>query len=286
MDISDWPRPSQEELPDLYEDIDKMVKVAETELREHFTITNSEAGERIQFGDADADDFLEAIDSDHEVMIALFQKTAGLPDREFERQYGVRDVGSRFRERKSSLKDVEEAQEFASALADLMPESLSLEATLYSFYKAWEGDQRRFYRMHYESEFLEFLNEQGFSAWKGNSLSGEPDIVIPESKPFDVIGEIRVIQQKDKQKRFKEFRTEAHEAHANFDDIQFVVVANLGKQYLEDHGRETVRSEITTGGASEIDAVFFHDERDEFVAQMEEWGVSKDPQQSLENLER
>lgn len=284
MDISDWPRPSDEELPDMYEDIDEMVHTAENELREHFEITES-PDERIQFGEATSEDFLNAIDANHKAMIALFQKVAGLPDREFERQYGVRGVGSRFRDRKSSLKDVDDAQEFADALAELMPESLSLETVLYTFYKSWEGDQRRFYRMRYESEFLEFLNEEGYAAWKGNSLPGEPDIVIPDTEPYEVIGEIRVIQQKDKQKRFKEFRTEAHEAHENFDDINFVVVANLGRQYLESHGRETVRSEITKDGASEIDAVFFHDERDDFIKQLEEWGVSKEAQQSLSDLE-
>lgn len=284
MDIDDWPRPSEDELPDMYEDIDEMVQTAEITLRDHFEITDGK-DERIQFGKASSEDFLAAIDADHESMIALFQKVAGLPDREFERQYGVRGIGSRFRDRKTSLKDVEDAKKFADALAELMPESLGLEATLYSFYKAWEGDQRRFYRMRYESEFLEFLNEEGYNATKGNSLPGEPDIVIPESGPKEIIGEIRVIQQKDKQKRFKEFRTEAHEAHQNFDNIHFVVVANLGRQYLEDHGRETVRGEITKQETSEIDAVFFHDEREDFIEQLESWGVAKDQQQSLSDLE-
>lgn len=284
MDISDWPRPSEEELPDMYEDIDAMVSTAEILLREHFEII-ADPEERIQFGAATPEDYINAIDANHGVMIALFQKIAGLPDREFERQYGVKGIGSRFRDRKTSLADVEDAQRFAEALTELMPDSLSLEATLYAFYKAWEGDQRRFYRMRYETEFLEFLEEEGYEAWKGNSLPGEPDIVIPNSEPYDVIGEIRVIQQKDKQKRFKEFRTEAHEAHDNFEDIKFLVVANLGRQYIEDHGRETVRNEITKNGTSEIDAVVFHDEREECVEQLEEWGVAKDPQQSLGELE-
>jgi hypothetical protein len=59
------------------------------------------------------------------------------------------------------------------------------------------------------------------------------------------------------------------------------VVANLGRQYLADHGRETVRNEITKGGMSEIDGVFFHDEREECIEQLEEWGVSKNQQQTL-----
>lgn len=118
MDISDWPRPSQEELPDMYEDIDEMVQVADRLLREHFTIERGPE-ERIQFGDATEEDFLGALDADHEVMVALFQKVAGLPDREFERQYGVRGVGSRFRDRKSSLRDIEDAEKFARVLTEL-----------------------------------------------------------------------------------------------------------------------------------------------------------------------
>mgnify|MGYP006876413901 CR=1 FL=1 len=39
MDISKLPRPSEEELPDMYDDINKMTKRAEELLREHFTIT-------------------------------------------------------------------------------------------------------------------------------------------------------------------------------------------------------------------------------------------------------
>lgn len=35
MDISDWPRSSEEELPEMYEDIDEMVLTAEEELLEH-----------------------------------------------------------------------------------------------------------------------------------------------------------------------------------------------------------------------------------------------------------
>ena len=56
MDISDWPRPSEEELPEMYEDIDEMVHTARTLLREHFTIEGP--GEQVQFGDATAEDYM------------------------------------------------------------------------------------------------------------------------------------------------------------------------------------------------------------------------------------
>ncbi|KPN30788.1 hypothetical protein SY89_01528 [Halolamina pelagica] len=49
--MDDWPRPSEEELPDMYEDIDEMARTAEQELRNHFPIEETPE-ERIQFGDA------------------------------------------------------------------------------------------------------------------------------------------------------------------------------------------------------------------------------------------
>jgi hypothetical protein len=282
VDTSDWPKPSVEELPELYEDLDTMVQEAETQLREHFVIKENPE-ERIIFEEASVSDYLKAIDANSEVIIAFFQKIAGLPDREFERQYGVGGVGSRLRKRKTSLMDVEDAQEFAVALEELMPYSLPLEGVLYAFYKSWEGDQRRFYRMRYESEILEFLQDNGYEAWKGTSLAGEPDIVIPESAPYEVIGEVRVIQRTDKEKRFKEFRSEAFEAAANFPEAKFVAVANLGKEYLEERDREKVRQEITKNGSSEIDAVIFHDERDELLSILGNWNVSTNAQTTLDD---
>lgn len=275
MDISDWPRPSQDELPGMYEDIDEMTTRAERLIRDNFDVKPADGEERIQFDEADTDDYLSLLDSDHEVMVAVFQKVAGLPDREAERQYGITDVGSRLRDRKSSFEGYDDAEKLAEILEEIMPESLSMETMLYTFYKSWEADQRRFYRMRYESEILDFLDENGYPSFKGNALPGEPDFVIPDAEPYEVIGEVRVIQKKDKEKRFKEFRSEAEEAKDNFGDVYFVAVANLGKQYLSSRDREAVRSEITKDGVSEIDLVVFHDERDMFLDKLAEWGVSK-----------
>lgn len=275
MDISDWPRPSEEELPDMYEDIGEMTQTAEELFREHFTITEHNGEERVQFEDADTDTYLEFLDADHKVSVAVAQKITGLPDREFERQYGIGGIGQRLRNRKTTFYGVDDAEKFAEVLNELMPDSLSLEALLYAFYKSWEGDQRRFYRMRYEDDIRQLLSENGYPTFKGNSLPGEPDFVIPDTEPYEVIGEVRVIQKTDKEKRFKEFRSEASEAKDNFGDIKFVAVANLGKQYLETRDREEVRAEITKNGTSDIDAVVFHDERGDFIETLEIWGISR-----------
>lgn len=274
-DMSDWSRPSNNELPELYEETEEMIEQADSLLRDYFEVDTSCSMDRIVFDGSDQDDFLRALNADHEIMVPLFQKVAGLPDREFERQYGVSGIGQRLKGRKTTFEGYEPAERFAEVLSEVMPSSLSLESIFYTFFKMRESDQRRFYRMRYEKDIREFLMENGYPNFKGNSLPEEPDFVIPESEPYEVIGEVRVIQRKDREKRFKEFRSEAAAAATNFPDARFVAVANMGA-YIEHHDdRESLRDGITKNGSSEIDAVFFHDERDEILDQLSEWGVTR-----------
>lgn len=274
-DMSDWSRPSSNELPELYEETEEMIEQADSLLRDYFEVDTSCSMDRIVFHGSDQDDFLRALNADHEIMVPLFQKVAGLPDREFERQYGVSGIGQRLKGRKTTFEGYEPAERFAEVLSEVMPSSLSLESIFYTFFKMRESDQRRFYRMRYEKDIREFLMENGYPNFKGNSLPEEPDFVIPESEPYEVIGEVRVIQRKDREKRFKEFRSEAAAAATNFPDARFVAVANMGA-YIEHHDdRESLRDGITKSGSSEIDAVFFHDERDELLDQLSEWGVTR-----------
>ena len=270
-----WPRPSEEELPDMYEEIDEMLGVINDIVESHFEIKKRGAEERIIFSSVSIDDYLAALDEEPEVMVPFFQKITGLPDREFERQYGVGGVGQRLRKLKTSLKEHDDAEHFAEVLADVMPASLAVETYRYTFFKMWEADQRRFYRMRYETKILELLEENGYPCFKGNTLPGEPDFVIPDSQPYEVIGEVRVIQQKDRVKRFKEFRSEAADAAVNFPDSRFVAVANMGAYIERLDDREALRDEITKSGTSEIGAVFFHDEREEMLNQLKEWNVTR-----------
>jgi hypothetical protein len=275
VDADDWPKPSEEELPDMYEEIDQMLSIVENQLQTHFEVEDTGSYQRVLFSKADSGDFLAALDENHRVMVPFFQKIVGLPDREFERQYGISGIGQRLSKRKSSFKGYEDAEEFAEILAELTPDSLALESVLYTFFKMWEGDQRRFYRMRYEEDIRDFLEENGYPNFKGNKLPGEPDFVIPESNPYDVIGEVRVIQQKDREKRFKEFRSEAAEGAVNFPEAKFVAVANMGAYIERCEDREVLRDAITKQDSSEIDAVFFHDEREELLNQLKEWGVTR-----------
>lgn len=270
----EYPRTSEEELPELYEELDQMADAIAEVLTTYFPTHEASEGTRIVFDDATPEGYLNAMWADPEVMVPFFQKISGLPDREFERQYGYRNIGSGLRGRTTDFRDEEKAITFAEALNDLLPPELYLETLLFTFLTMWENDQRRHYRARYEENVREYLTEQGYPTFKGNSLPGEPDIVIPESRPYEVIGEIRVIQQKDKKKRFKEFGSEARVAENNFPDASFVVIANVGR-YVTETDREGLRQEIYDEAAGPIDAIFFQDELDDLVDQLAEWKVTR-----------
>lgn len=268
-----YPRTSEDELPELYEKLDDLLERIERVLKEYFPTRSTDHGVRIVFNEATSDDYLDAMWADSEAMVPFFQKITGLTDREFDRQFGRRNIGS-LEGRETDFREEEKAGEFAEALEVILPSDLYLETLLFTFATMYENDQRRHFRAQYEETVRDYLAEHGYPNFKGNSLPGEPDIVIPDSQPYEVTGEVRVIQQKDRKKRFKEFGSEARVAKQHFPNANFIVVVNLG-QYMENVDRDMLREEILSEAAGPIDAIFFHDELDELVEQLHEWKVTR-----------
>lgn len=270
-----YPKPNAEELPGLYDELDELLGDAETALRTHFIIETDTCGnERVVFGEATTSDFLNALWEDSHTLMPLFQKVTGLPDREFERLYGEKNIGN-LRDRKTDFRDEEKAVRFANALIGLLPNNLALETVLFTFVKMWESDQRRHKRGQYEEYVREHLAEHGYSNFKGNTLPGEPDFVIPTEEPYEIIGEVRVIQQRDQQKRFKEFGSEARAAAVNFSEAKFVAVASVTQFNIREQ-REKIREEVHKASAANIDAVVFQDELDRLIEQLNEWNITHD----------
>lgn len=272
MDDFEWPKPNIEELPDMYAEIDDLLDRAEEAIRENFDVQKRGGGEVVVFANATVDDILDAMWDETEAIVPLFQKISGLPNREYRALYNEPSIGNRLRDYKTDFRDRENAQDFAAAMKDHLPDELYLETVLYTFAKMWENDQRRFARMSFEEDVIEFLVENGYPARKDESLPGKPDIVIPRERPFEVVGEVRVMKPEDIRKRIKNFRDEAREAAENFPDSKFIIVANM-PPYAIDGMREERRTEI--GDRPEIDAVFFRDELEDILDQLEDWGVTR-----------
>lgn len=269
-----YPKPNSDELPGLYEELDELLDDAERALRRHFVLETDECGtEWLVFSKSTSSDFLDALWDDSHTLMPLFQKVTGLPDREFERLYGEKNIGN-LRGRKTDFRNEKQAVKFADALVDLLPNELALETVLFTFIKMWENDQRRHERAQYEEYVREYLTEHGYSNFKGNSLPGEPDFVVPIDEPYEVLGEVRVIQQRDQQKRFKEFGSEARAAAANFPGSKFVAVANVTQYNLRER-REDLREDVHKASAANIDAVVFQDELDLLLEHFNDWNISR-----------
>lgn len=277
MDTEDWPRPNIKELPDLYEDLDDHLDSAEDAIRKHIPVEERDGIEYVKFGEASEDDILDFMQEDPEATVMLLQKISGFTDREWGSLYQEKGLGTTLTGYKTDFRDRDNAQTFAEAMVEHLPNELHLETVLYTFFTMWENDQRRFYRMYYEEEVNEHLREHGFDAGKDETLKGQPDIVISRDGPIQVIGETRVMKLEDFRKRIKNFRDEAREAAINHPDCYFVVVASMPTHALENR-REEIRGEINSH--PRIDRVFFSDELDDLVEQLEDWGVNKMAQSS------
>lgn len=269
----EYPKASEGILPGVYDLLDDHVARVEITLPQYFEIEERGEAEVIQFGRADESDFLEAMYTDPEVMVPFFMKLAGIPTREFERVYGAADVDRIKDWSTKDLRESERGQELADALDDLLPDELYLETALYTFYMMWENDQRRHQRGSYEVVVREYLEDNGVPVKKDERLAGKPDFVIPKRQPYRVIGEVRSLHRKDFRKRNKNFDSEATKAKENFPEAKFVVVARFPQNQI-DNQRELLRSEVEQIN-EDIDAVFFPDEMEALIEQVEEWGVER-----------
>ncbi|NEU56270.1 hypothetical protein [Halorussus sp. MSC15.2] len=272
--MDDYPQPNKDELPDLYEDLDELLEDAENAIKKHFRVAENDEGDEIVYlGDADLQAYLDTMWEAPNPMVELFQDVTGLSDREFERLNGISNIGG-LKGRKTDFRDEEKTEEFAEEVAKLLPDELKLETLLYSYQIVWQADHRRHYRSDYEETIREHLDEAGFPVKKDESLPGQPDFVIPEQRPFDVVGEVRVIQPRDYDKRFKEFGSEARKAAKEFPDAKFVAVANLPPFDIEER-REELRDMIHDLSEAELHQVVFPDELDGLVEQLNDWGVER-----------
>lgn len=272
----DFPKPDEDILPDLFEHLDEQVEIVEQTLRQHFLIENRHGHEIVVFGAADKEDFLEALYENPETMVPFFMKITGLARRVFARVYGVDHIDQMKGWEQKDLRKTEKGQTMAEAVNELLPDKMYLETALFSFYKMWEADKRRTFRREYEAVILERLRDKGYPAKKDETIKGKPDIAIPATTPYEVLGEVRAIDIDDFQKRAKNFRDEATEAKQNYPRAYFVAVAEMPKHQLK-RRREKLREGVEAGN---IDLVVFQDEMDLLFDTLEEWGIRKQPQQT------
>lgn len=270
----EFPKASEDLLPEMYEELDEAITITEGVLHRRFQIENDGGARVVVFGQASKDDFLEAMYDAPEVIVPFFMKISGLPSREFERVYGMKNVDAMKSWTRKDLRESEKGNVFAEALVQVLPEKLYLETCLYTFYLMWENDQRRHQRAKYEEVVREQLAEAGFPNRKGEDLSGKPDLVLPKTPPYKVIGEVRDMHRKDFRKRNKNFDSEARRAQTNFPEARFVVVAKFPKHQIENNRRE-LRDMVLDLNPNNIDAVIFPDEFDRFYELLETWGVAR-----------
>jgi hypothetical protein len=271
------PRPNYSELPELYEELDRMTKEIGRILMESKLFDKASC--TVKFDKASVEDIERLISKNPEVMVPFFVTVCGFSERELARLHGIKNVYSlRERLKRSKLRA------FAEAVCDQLKHPISLETLLFKFYKNWEEHQKRHRRARYAEELvIDFLRSRGYEAGKIRVNIGgkerEIDCAIPpDPNNPQVVIQIRRGVLRDLVKRAKEYSTEFDEILQHYKNIKFVVV-----YFVLPHEQNRIK-EIQSKIASEREGkkpydlvlvISTQEELEHLVKKLEEWGVPK-----------
>jgi hypothetical protein len=269
MDVEEFlkkiPRPSVEDIPELYRELDEMTRRI-AEILTASSLYNAGAQE-VDFGKAASEDLVELISKDPEAMVPFFVMITGLSHRELKRR-GLGGVYSLRRTRNR-----EKLKPLAELARSLLAHPLRLETVLYKFYKNWEEHQRRHWRgRRAENEVCEAVEARCRNAGKYVLLCGgkrrEIDCAVPRDKPFVAIN-VRVGVGEDRAKRIKEFATELKEVKEC--GVKHFVVVYFVPEH-EKNKLEEIRAEFMREAPFDL-VVLTREELELLVKKLREWGV-------------
>jgi len=267
------PRPNIDELPELYKDLDEMVKrIAEVLFQTNLASTESLM---LEFDKASEDKIRKAIKRNPEVMIPFFLKICGYSVREMERLHNIRSVYSI---------PPSDFGKLARVIKEHLRHPLSIETVLFKFYKNWEEHQKRHYRARkVEEKVVKFLRDHGYDAGKLKieCMGKEREIdcaVPPDPERVRIAIQIRYGVRRDVVKRVKEFSTEFDEISGCKPEAKFVVIYWTSSH--EKSHRDEIRKEIEKEreGKKPFDFVMVisrEKDLDELLEKFKEWGVPK-----------
>lgn len=270
MKLEDYPRPNKQELPGLYAELDKLLlRVEKTIKKLPKRFLDKEI---IRFGKIGEFELKKLISEDPEMMVKALTRVCGLTVRECSRLFGLKEV-YRLCSSKNWIPGGKDENLFIKIVMDLLPEEMCLETFLYTFYKMWEGDQRRHYRAKFEKEIRKFFRARGYNCEKITKPI-EADAAIPPDDPRVLI-QTRVGVIRDLEKRAKEFNSEFTHTTREFPDARFVVIYNIPPHELG--RRDEFRQKILGRriGRRSYDAVFFQDELELALQRFKEWRIPK-----------
>ena len=259
------------ELPGLYADLDRLAETAEVLIRGLPKSLFDEDNEIISFGSMSVSDLAELIGRAPDIMVIAFTRVCGLSDREFSRLFGLTNV-YKLRRSHNWLTGKDEGL-FLRSIHGLLPKHMHLETFLYTFYKMWEEHQKRHYRARFEKDVRAFFQAHGYSCEK-ITVPTELNGAIPPLDPR-VLLQIRTGVRKDLVKRAKEFSTEFDEGIKAFPKARFIVVFRIPEHELD--RREEIREVIISQRSGRpYDGVFFHDELEDALNNLQEWNIPRE----------
>jgi len=278
MKIKDFPRPNFEELPSLYDELDRLADRVEKAIRSLKNELFDPHSELISFDKISEDDMIGLIRKDPEALVPAFTRVCGLTVREFERLYGLENV-YKLRNRLRWQMPTEDERKFAKAIVEQLGSAkMYLETFVYTFYKMWEEHQKRHARgRKAEEDVRKFFEDHGYECKKLTEPVEVNGAIPPASDPkkVRVVIPIRTGVRRDLVKRAKEYSSEFDRFKNEFPNAKVIIVFRIPRYELDikEEIRETIIEERRD--KEPYDGVFFYDELRDALERFEEWKIPK-----------
>ena len=273
VSIPEFPRAYDDAPEDFYDMLYNECEVLASALIEALPVTHTDTGYIINFDKASFTDYEDAIAAAPDVVLQGLVSACHMTER-IVREHDV-DVPNLFRYANSdaTIRGEEPIQAFISrGCLTYLTGKTPLETVLLLYFRAQERNRIQYARGAFYKDVHEVLKANEFTVKKDESLPGRPNLVIgredpPEFTGNSVVGKAFLAKSNDVAKRARVAGSCCESLAKEIPSATRVLVLKVkDDSFPNDRVREKLRGKALSQNRAAIDAVFFHDEFDEFLS--------------------
>lgn len=251
----------------LYKECETLVET----LVEYFPVTQTRAGNIINFDKTTFTQFENAIAAEPEIMLQALVAACHMTERMVREHLRIDGLYT-YATENASVRGEDRVHAFiANGCLEFLNQETPVETIVFLYYRSQERNRVQHARGAFYEEVHTELEENKFTVSKDESIEGQPNIIINKNGKKEltnnsVVGKALRAKPNDTAKRARH----AASCCGKIKNIEpgatrVAVLKITGDPFPNERVREQQRQKILSQHREAIDAVFFHDELDEFI---------------------
>lgn len=271
VDVTRFPRAYDDAPDEFYETLHRECERLANALADNLPVTHTKTGYVINFDKATFTDYEDAIAADPEIVLQGLVSACHMTERIVREHLDVEHL-YQYADPDASIRGERPIQAFiAHGCLEYLTGETPMETVVFLYFRSQERNRIQHARGAFYKDVHKVLERNEFAVRKDASLPGRPNLVVNREKPIEftenaVVGKALRAKPNDVSKRARHGGTCCGELQEELPNAARVVVFKItGDPFPNDRVREKWRKRIFNQNPDAIDAVFFHDELDEFI---------------------